>query len=167
MQPRRPEYPPISNDETPPEFWRTKSLTEMTEAEWESLCDGCGLCCLLKLEDDETGEVEYTDVACRLLDCESCACSNYPERQTIVEDCVALTPEALEEVHWLPRTCGYRLIQEGADLYWWHHLVSGDRDTVHQAGISARRRVVSERAFRGDILDRTVDWPLEQPAQGR
>ncbi len=139
----------------------------MSRAEWESLCDGCGLCCLLKLEDDETGEVEYTDIACRLLDCDSCRCSDYANRQAKVPDCIGLTPERLKSVYWLPPSCGYRLVGEGKDLYWWHHLVSGDPETVHQAGISARGRVVSEDETEDDILDRVVAWPVAQPPEGR
>ena len=142
-------------------------MADLTRPEWESLCDGCGLCCLLKLEDDETGEVEYTDLSCRLLDCDSCRCSDYPNRQSIVEDCIGLTPDRVAQSYWLPPTCAYRLVDEGNDLYWWHHLVSGDRETVHQAGISARGRVVSEDDCEDDVLNRVVDWPLRQPAEGR
>ena len=148
-------------------FWRHKTLDQLNRLEWESLCDGCGLCCLLKLEDDETGEVEYTDLACRLLDCESCRCTDYPNRQRHVEDCIGLTPEGVGSTYWLPPTCGYRLVDEGRDLYWWHHLISGDRDTVHQAGISARGRVVSEEDCKDDVFDRIVAWPLRQPPEGR
>ena len=142
-------------------YWKVKSLAEMTGEEWEALCDGCGLCCLNKLEDWETGEVAFTSVACRLLDGETCACKDYPNRQAIVPDCIQLSIERVEEIGWLPPTCAYRLVRDGHDLYWWHYLVSGDRDTVHQAGISARGRTVSEEDVAvEDFEDYIVDWPL-------
>src|SRR5688500_10417759 len=115
----------------------------MNPAEWESLCDGCGRCCLNKLEDFDTAEIVWTDVACRLLDEGTCRCTNYPGRQAEVPDCIQLTPESVRTLSWLPPTCGYRLVEEGRDLYWWHPLVSGDPATVHQAGISVRGRTVS------------------------
>lgn len=142
-------------------FWKTKSLEELTPAEWESLCDGCGLCCLNKLEDWDTGEVAFTSVACRLLDGTSCRCSDYENRQATVPDCIQLTVESVREITWLPPTCGYRLVRDGEDLYWWHPLVSGDPDTVHQAGISAKDRTVSELEVDvDDFEDYLVDWPL-------
>ncbi len=142
-------------------FWKTKRLDELNPQEWESLCDGCGLCCLNKLEDWDTGEVAFTSVACRLLDGSSCRCTNYPNRQAIVPDCIQLTPTEVDEISWLPPTCGYRLARDGEDLYWWHHLISGDRETVHQAGISARGRTVSETEVDvDDFEDYLVDWPL-------
>lgn len=142
-------------------FWKTKRLTEMTVGEWESLCDGCGLCCLNKLEDWDTGEVVFTSVACRLLDGHSCRCSDYENRQATVQECIQLTPEAVNEISWLPPTCGYRLVRDGEDLYWWHPLVSGDPETVHIAGISARGRTISEMEVGvDDYEDYVVDWPL-------
>lgn len=120
-----------------PGFWREKTLEQLSAAEWEALCDGCGKCCLLKLEDEDTGAVAYTSVACRLFDGDSCRCGNYALRKTLVPQCVVLTPETVrEEAHWMPRTCAYRLLAEGYDLYSWHPLVSGDPDSVHQAGVS-------------------------------
>lgn len=150
-------------DEQP--FWRAKSLEAMTSQEWESLCDGCGRCCLVKLEDADTSEVLYTDVGCTLLDDATCRCRDYPNRQAKVPDCVRLTPEAVRSLSWLPETCAYRLVAEGHDLYWWHHLVSGDRDTVHAAGISVRDRVAGpEEEFTIDeLLDRLVEWPMRNP----
>jgi uncharacterized cysteine cluster protein YcgN (CxxCxxCC family) len=143
-------------------FWKTKTLAEMTDPEWESLCDGCGLCCLNKLEDWDTGEIAWTSIRCVLLDVESCRCSDYENRQATVPDCIRLTVESVAKISWLPPTCGYRLIRDGEDLYWWHPLVSGDPDTVHQAGISARGRTVSEEGIDiDDYEDYLVTWPLE------
>ena len=139
-------------------YWRTKSLEEMTRSEWEALCDGCARCCLIKLEDEDTGEIAYTDIACRLLDIGTCRCSRYRQRLRLVPQCVDLTPEQVRRFDWLPSTCAYRLVAEGRDLAWWHPLVSGDPETVHKAGISVRGRVVPER--RGDDPeDRIVTWP--------
>ncbi|MCY4551972.1 MAG: YcgN family cysteine cluster protein [Defluviicoccus sp.] len=139
-------------------YWRTKTLEEMTREEWEALCDGCARCCLLKLEDADTGEIAYTDIACRLLDSGSCRCTRYRQRLRLVPDCVDLTPERVRKLGWLPSTCAYRLLAEGRELAWWHPLVSGDPETVHRAGISVRGRVVPER--RGDDPeDRIVTWP--------
>lgn len=149
-------------------FWRTKSLDEMNGAEWESLCDGCGRCCLNKLEDFDTAEIAWTDVGCRLLDAQTCRCVNYPGRQAEVPDCIPLTPETVRGLSWLPPTCGYRLVSEGRDLYWWHPLVSGDRETVHQAGISVRARIVSEADWPVETLEsRIVTWPEEVPRGSR
>ena len=129
----------------------------MSTTEWESLCDGCARCCLNKLEDWDTGEVSYTNVACRLLDLGSCRCTDYPNRKRFVPDCLILSVNALEEMDWLPETCAYRVVADGKDLAWWHPLVSGDAETVHQAGISVRGRVISERRA-GDLTDHIVDW---------
>jgi len=146
-------------------FWKTKSLAEMTEGEWESLCDGCGRCCLVKLEDEDTAKIYFTDVGCRLLDSESCRCRDYKNRSARVDDCVRLTAKNLGELNWLPPTCAYRLLANGGDLYWWHPLVSGDRETVHAANISVRGRVSSdEDALPEDkIADHIVAWPGKWP----
>ena len=127
-------------------FWKTKTLEEMSVAEWESLCDGCGKCCLSKLEDADTGEIYWTSVACRLFDAGTCRCGDYANRLAKVEDCVGLTPQNVRTIHWLPQSCAYRLVAEGHDLYWWHPLVSGSSDTVHEAGISVRGRVSASEA---------------------
>lgn len=130
------------DDELP--FWRRKSLVEMSEAEWESLCDGCGQCCLVKFENEETGEIIRTEVACKLLDLHTCRCSDYPNRQQKVPGCLRLRPEQVLDLPWLPGTCAYRLLAEGKELEPWHPLVSGDPESVHAAGISVRGRVFSE-----------------------
>ena len=153
-------------------FWRMKSIAAMTDQEWESLCDGCGRCCLSKLEDEATGRIYYTDIACRLLDRESCRCSDYPNRRDQVPDCVKLTPDDLSWLQWMPPTCGYRLVVEGKDLHWWHPLISGDPNTVHEAGVSVRGLCISE--FDGPDEDdheawedRVVKWPLRFPKPRR
>jgi len=150
-------------------FWRRKTLTQLTQQEWESLCDGCGRCCLNKLEDEETGRIYFTDVGCRLLDAEACRCADYEHRLTKVPDCLQLTPENVGELNWLPPTCGYRLVAQGKDLYWWHPLVSGDPETVHIAGVSVRGRVSkSETEVPEDQLeDYLVSWPMRVPAAAR
>jgi uncharacterized cysteine cluster protein YcgN (CxxCxxCC family) len=154
---------PAASDENAP-FWRAKTLAQMDAREWESLCDGCGRCCLVKLEDDDTGEVHYTDVGCRLLDAGSCRCRDYRRRQRKVADCVRLTPAAVAALKWLPPTCAYRLVDEGRDLPWWHPLVSGDPKTVHTAGISVANRVSGhEDDFTlAELLERVVEWPTSQ-----
>lgn len=148
-------------------FWQEKTLAEMTVAEWESLCDGCGRCCLNKLEDWDTGEIAWTHVACRLLDGETCRCKDYPNRQATVPDCIGLTLTEVNTITWLPPTCAYRLIRDGEDLYWWHHLLSGDPETVHEAGISVRGRTISEEGMDTDDLEEHLaDWPGEDPGAG-
>ena len=156
--PTSPADAPEQADSVP--FWRMKSLGEMTEAEWESLCDGCGRCCLVKLEDEDSGAVVYTDVGCTLLDAQSCRCADYENRQARVPDCVRLTVEAVTTLSWLPETCAYRLLGDGRDLHWWHPLVSGDPDTVHQAGISVRGHVygLEHEVSLDEILERVTHW---------
>ncbi|MGO1078796.1 YcgN family cysteine cluster protein [Inquilinus sp. CA228] len=149
--------------ETKP-FWRRKRLDQMTRKEWESLCDGCGRCCLHKLRDadepPDTPNVDYTDIACKLLDTHSCRCTHYPTRRRYVPDCVQLTPKNVDHLGWMPSTCAYRLLSEGHDLYWWHPLVSGDPETVHIAGISVRDKVISEVEVEEDEYeDHIVEWP--------
>lgn len=144
-------------------FWKTKTLAAMSRAEWESLCDGCGRCCLHKLRDEDTEELAHTEVACRLLDIHSCRCRDYPNRRDHVPDCVKLTPKRLARIDWLPPSCAYRLVAEGQDLPEWHPLRSGDPESVHSAGASVRGRAIAERAAR-DLEDHIADWPGQWPA---
>ena len=146
-------------------FWRTKALAEMTAEEWESLCDGCARCCLVKLEDEDTGEIHFTDIGCTLLDARSCRCRDYRRRSRRVRDCVRLTPEAVQTLTWLPRTCAYRLVSEGKDLPDWHPLVSGSPDSVHESRASVRGRVhASEDDLAQELWpERIVLWPNRAP----
>lgn len=125
-------------------FWKTVSLTAMNRAQWESLCDGCGRCCLQKFQNGKTGKVAYTWVSCYLLDTQTCRCADYANRSVLVPDCLHLTAELILRLRWLPRTCAYRRISEGRDLAEWHPLVSGYADSVHRAGISVRDKAISE-----------------------
>ena len=131
-------------------YWQRKSLSQLSAPEWEALCDGCGQCCRHKLEDIDTGVVHPTQVVCQLLDTQGCHCTDYANRHASVPDCITLTPESVSRYAWLPSSCAYRRLAEGKDLAWWHPLVSGDPETVHQAGISVRGRVLSERNLPAD-----------------
>jgi hypothetical protein len=149
-------------------FWR-KGLESLSKGEWESLCDGCGRCCLVKLEDDDTGRIHFTGIACKLLEAGTCRCSDYAHRSRRVPDCVRLTPQTVRAIPWLPPTCAYRLVAEGKDLMWWHPLVSGSPDTVHAAGVSVRSRI---DAFEDDVPledypDFIVQWPGRVPKRAR
>jgi uncharacterized cysteine cluster protein YcgN (CxxCxxCC family) len=149
-------------------FWQHKKLAEMTPQEWESLCDGCGRCCLKKLQDEETGKVAYTDVACRLLDRDRCRCRRYERRHELVADCIALDATDERAFDWLPTTCAYRKLAAGQDLDWWHPLVSGDPDSVHRAGISVRGRTLSERDVAVEELEtRVIGWIKTLPVRRR
>lgn len=138
-------------------FWKKKALKDMTREEWESLCDGCGRCCLNKIDYIDTGEVFFTKVACRLLDGNSCQCSNYAARKEHVPDCIVLTPETLSAIDFMPDTCAYRMLAEGRPLEPWHPLISGTKESVHQAGISVRNRVVSEEDVTS-LEDYIIRW---------
>ena len=153
---------PIDRSGLRPEYWRRVPLDRMTAREWEALCDGCGKCCLNKLEDEETGEIALTRVACRLLDDASCRCAHYETRHRFVPDCIRLTPQTISDhMHWLPQTCAYRLVHEGRDLYPWHPLVSGTSRTVHDAGVSVQGRTVSEfEVADEDWEDHIIEEPL-------
>lgn len=146
-------------------FWRRKTMSEMTRAEWESLCDGCGRCCLIKLIEEDTNDTLFTDLSCKLFDGKTCRCRDYSHRQSRVKDCVKLTPHNVRRLKWLPPTCAYRLVAEGNDLPWWHPLVSGDPDTVHAAGISVRGRVTASEIDvpNKELVDYIVSWPNKWP----
>lgn len=137
-------------------FWETKTLEEMTPAEWESLCDGCSQCCLIKVEEEVTGDIYLTRLGCRLLDTRSCRCRDYPNRKARVPDCVTISAGNVSEISWLPGSCAYRRIAEGRGLEWWHPLVSGDPDTVHQAGVSVRGWARSEKGVRASAIARYI-----------
>ena len=132
-------------------FWEEKSLEEMNHEEWESLCDGCGKCCLQKLEDEDTGEIHYTALACSLLDVETCRCKDYEQRHKKIPQCIKLNPERIHEFGFLPRTCAYRLLSEGKALPQWHPLRSGSSESVHDQGISVKR--FAKHAESGDVLE--------------
>jgi len=143
-------------------FWKTKNMAELSRKEWESLCDGCGKCCCIRLEDEDTGAIYITDVACKLFDSGLCQCSDYPNRSKLVPDCVTLTPNNVEQLHWMPQTCAYRLVANGEDLPDYHHLVSGSRETIHSAGMSVQEAVYSETDINpDDVPSRIVIWPGE------
>ena len=160
----------LQRDEQP--FWRVKALEKMTQPEWESLCDGCGRCCLNKLEDEDTGDIHLTRLSCALLDISSCRCSDYANRKTLMPDCVQIDPAKARSLPWLPVTCAYRLVAEGKDLPWWHPLISGRPETVHEAGISVRGLARSEKGvklesyWRYIIEDLGEGPPSPRPASG-
>lgn len=142
-----------------PNFWETKSLAEMTRAEWEALCDGCGRCCLNKLEDEDSGEIYFTAIACRELDIDTCRCRHYAERRQRVSDCVILHPGQTETLAWMPDSCAYRRLTEGKPLAMWHPLLSGSADSVHEAGVSVRPFAVPEQEVENEPLeDYILDW---------
>ncbi|MCB1436716.1 MAG: YcgN family cysteine cluster protein [Rhodobiaceae bacterium] len=145
-------------------FWQSKKLSEMSGEEWEQLCDGCGQCCLIKLEDEDTLELAYTRVACEFLDIASCRCTDYAHRTARIPGCLDLTPEAVATLGWLPETCAYRLIGEGRPLPSWHPLNSGRRESVHEAGISVRGFAIGEEGIDEDDLQ---DHILIRPGTDR
>ncbi|MCE0506029.1 YcgN family cysteine cluster protein [Roseivivax sp. GX 12232] len=152
---------PIDRSGLAPRFWETKSLSKMSAPEWEALCDGCGKCCLNKIEDEDSGEVALTRVACRLFDDASCRCGQYETRHSFVPECIVLSPKTIEQhAYWLPRTCAYRLLWEGRGLYDWHPLISGRADSVHEAGVSVRGMTVPEfEVDDDDWEDHIIDEP--------
>ncbi|MCH2037309.1 MAG: YcgN family cysteine cluster protein [Rickettsiales bacterium] len=143
-------------------FWKTKTMAEMSKQEWESLCDGCGLCCLIRVLDEDSGDTAITNVGCRYLNTDTCRCTDYQNRKKNVPDCIVLTPEKVEDYEWLPETCAYRLVKRGEDLPFWHPLQSGNPSSVHEAGISMQGSIVLEDEI-DDIEDHIVGW-LEQQA---
>ncbi len=146
-------------------FWTDIQLSDMTEAQWESLCDGCGKCCLIRLEDEDNGDIHATDVHCKLFDSGSCRCSNYLERKAQVPDCVKLTSENLGELTWLPKTCAYRLVHERQPLFDWHPLISCDPESVHKAGMSVQNQTVPEGKVKvRHLVHRIKIWPGEEDA---
>lgn len=152
---------PIDRSGLRPRFWETTRLDRMTQKEWEALCDGCGKCCLNKLEDDETGEVELTRVACRLFDDTTCRCGQYAIRQQFVPECISLKPHTIERhAYWLPETCAYKLLYEGKPLYDWHPLISGDPQSVHDAGVSMQHRTIPEFDVSEDDWE---EYIIEEP----
>ena len=140
-------------------WWLKKPLTDFNVEEWESLCDGCARCCLYKLQDIDTDELFYTDVACRFLDMDKCVCSDYPNRHTNMPTCIILTPQKVEEINWMPKTCAYRLLAEGKDLIWWHPLVTGEKESTQDAGITINHFAVLEDDENIDNLeDHVQEW---------
>ncbi|NRA45404.1 MAG: YcgN family cysteine cluster protein [Oligoflexales bacterium] len=147
----------IKTDNDKP-FWETKTLGQMSKAEWESLCDGCGRCCLNKVEYADTKEIYYTDVACKQLNLRTCQCKDYPNRKKIVPDCIQLSPRNIRKLQYMPETCAYRLLATGGKLPDWHPLISNDPKSVHKAGISVRGKVVSESSIKDDLEDHLISW---------
>ena len=142
-------------------YWETVPMKKMTQAEWEALCDRCGKCCLNKLEDEESGRVALTRVACKLLNDETCLCSNYENRHAFVPECIVMKPKNIDKhAYWMPKTCAYRLLWGGKPLFDWHPLISGDPDTVHEAGVSIRGRTVAENTISDDDWE---DYIIEEP----
>lgn len=146
-------------------FWKAKSLAEMSDAEWESLCDGCGRCCLIKMEDEDSGQYYFTDVACRLFDQASCRCRDYANRDAEVPDCVRLTPANAGSFGWMPPSCAYRLLAEGKSLPDWHPLVSGRAETVQESGASVAGRVhaLEDALSLPELVARIRAWPGRWP----
>lgn len=152
---------PIPRSGLAPRFWVHKRLEQMSEREWEALCDGCGKCCMNKLEDDETGEVAFTRVACRLFDDTTCRCAQYDIRRQFVPECIQLTPETIAvHAYWLPETCAYKRLWDGNDLPDWHPLISGTAESVHAAGVSMQHRTVPEFEVDEDDWE---DHIIEEP----
>lgn len=142
-----------------PQFWKNYSLEQLNHHEWEALCDGCGLCCLVKLEDEDTHEVAYTKVACQLLDCQTGTCQQYQQRKQYVPDCIQITPENVKQLYWLPSSCAYKRLAEGKALPSWHYLNTGSKKSVIKAKKSVAGRCLSEKDINeDDIEDYIIRW---------
>lgn len=152
-----------------PPFWRGRPLASLTETEWEALCDRCGRCCLIKLRDEDTDEVLFTDVACRMLDRATGRCTCYADRLDHVPDCVVLSPATVHKLDWMPSSCAYRRLRDGGDLPAWHPLRTGDPDSVRRAGVSVAGRVVDEDSVPDEdaLIGHMVAWPDEDPTGSR
>jgi uncharacterized cysteine cluster protein YcgN (CxxCxxCC family) len=144
-----------SEDEVRP-FWETKRLDQMSPEEWDALCDGCGQCCLVKIEDEDTGSIFFTRLSCSLLDTTSCRCKDYENRFAKMPDCLKIDLKKVRSLKWLPESCAYRRLDEGRGLAWWHPLISGDPDTIHQAGVSVRGWVESEEGIPEEEIARYI-----------
>lgn len=140
-------------------WWEKKHLSEMSRFEWEQICDHCGKCCLHKLEDEADGTVYYTNVACSLVDAKSCHCTNYENRRELVPTCLQLTVNNLDQIDWMPPSCSYRLLKEGQTLAAWHHLITGDKNSIHQCGESIQGKYLNETDV-SDLQEHVVEWPL-------
>lgn len=138
-------------------FWQEKTLAEMTQSEWESLCDNCGKCCLHKLQDEETEEIYYTSVVCDLIDLQNCRCTCYADRCTLVPDCLDLKQHDFTEFTWLPQTCAYKLLSEGKPLPDWHPLISGNPNSIHEAGVSIRSYAMKESTI-DELQEHIIEW---------
>mgnify|MGYP005988583221 FL=1 len=140
-------------------FWETKNLIDMNENEWESLCDKCGKCCVIKLEDFDTQEVHYTNVSCKLLCEKSASCKDYENRKSIVPDCIILSPDNLKDLKWMPETCAYKLLNEGKNLPYWHPLLSGNDKEIVKSGNSVKNRVTNENEIKiKNLPDYIFNW---------
>ena len=135
------------------QFWKSKTLDEMTQGEWESLCDHCGICCIQKIEEEKTGKIKLIGISCQFLNTKNCRCLVYEDRRFANADCVVLSPDTIKQKKWLPDTCACRRIAEGRDLEWWHHLLSLDCNTVHQSGISMCDKVISGKYVHHENVD--------------
>jgi uncharacterized protein len=144
-------------------WWEEVPMQAMSASQWEALCDGCAKCCVIRLEDEDTGDIHATNIGCKLLDGHACCCTDYPGRQAKVPDCVQLTPQNVHELSWLPKTCGYRLIAEGRPLFDWHPLISGDPDSVHHAGMSVKGQTTPEDKIKIRNWARRI---VVQPGEG-
>jgi uncharacterized cysteine cluster protein YcgN (CxxCxxCC family) len=143
-------------------FWEEKPLAELSREEWEALCDGCARCCLIKLEDEEDGTLYTTSLVCRYLDLESCACSRYSERSVLVPECLQVTPQNADKLEWMPQSCAYRLLAEGRPLPEWHPLITSNKESVHEAGISVRHFAISEAEVGEELWQEYIIDQTEQ-----